>query len=166
VAARGADAQKLEIACRGLLLDFERPLDENGEPAELAELLTLVAGMSNSEIWKRAMRSGNYLVEVPFALSEVDDGMTAIAEGVIDLAFRESDGWVIVDYKTDAVANPEIWQQRTELYRRQVNLYADYWEQLTGETVFERVLVLTSIEHEMSWGKAGPVRTQQLDLML
>jgi ATP-dependent helicase/nuclease subunit A len=166
VAARGADTKKLEIACRGLLLDFERPLDEHGEPAELAELLTLVEGMSRSEIWKRAMRSGNYLVEVPFALSEIDEGMPAIAEGVIDLAFRENDGWVIVDYKTDAIANPEIWQQRTELYRRQVNLYADYWEQLTGESVFERVLVLTSVEHEITWGKSGPVRTQQLDLLL
>ena len=166
IAARGADAQKLEIACRGLLLDFERPLDEHGEPAELAELLTLVHGMARSEIWKRAMRSGNYLVEVPFAQTDVDEGGTAVAEGVIDLAFREQAGWVIVDYKTDAIANPDIWQQRTELYRRQVNLYADYWEQLTGETVFERVLVLTSIEHELKWSKSGPVRTQQLDLLL
>ena len=62
------------------MLAFERPLDENGEPAELAELLTLVEGMSRSEIWKRAMRSGHYLVEVPFAASEIDDGMPAIAE--------------------------------------------------------------------------------------
>ena len=59
-----------------------------------------------------------------------------------------------------------MWHQRTELYRRQVNLYADYWEHLTGEPVIERVLVLTSVEHEIKWGKAGPVLTQQLDLAL
>lgn len=166
VAARGADARKLEIACRGLLLDFERPLDTKGEPAELPELLALVEGISRSEVWKRAMRSGTALVEVPFSMSEVDEGATTIVDGVIDLAFREKDGWVIVDYKTDAIADPAVWNQRTELYRRQVNLYADYWEQLTGETVVERVLVLTSIEHELKWGKTGPVKAQQLDLLL
>ncbi len=166
VAARGADEQKLEIACRGLLLDFERPLATNGEPAELPELLALVHGIGRSEIWKRAMRSGNYLVEVPFAISEIDEGRTAIAEGVIDLAFREQDGWVIVDYKTDAIANPDVWQQRTELYRRQVNLYADSWEQLTGDSVIERVLVLTSVGQALTWGKSGPAGAQQLDLLL
>jgi ATP-dependent helicase/nuclease subunit A len=166
VAARGADAQRLEIACRGLLLDHERPLDSKGEPAELAELLEVVHGMINSEIWKRAMRSGSALVEVPFAAVEMSDELTGIMDGIIDLAFREQDGWVIVDYKTDAISDPDVWRQRTELYKRQVNLYADYWEMLTGETVFERVLVFTSMENpldrERRWGKPGPVRTQQL----
>ena len=166
VAARGANPQKLEIACRGLLLDFERPLDQKGEPAELPELLALVGGISRSDVWKRAMRSGTALVEVPFSVSEVDEGATAIVDGVIDLAFRENDGWVIVDYKTDAVADPEVWQQRIHLYKKQVNLYADYWEQLTGEPVQERVLVLTSVMRELKWGKTGAVRAQQLDLSL
>ena len=111
------------------------------------------------------MRSGTALVEVPFAASEVDDQVRGIVEGIIDLAFRENEGWVIVDYKTDAMADPAGWQQRTELYRRQVTLYADYWEQLTGETVVERVLVLTSIGHELKWGKSGPVRAEQLELL-
>ena len=103
---------------------------------------------------------------MPFAISEVDDGATAIAEGVIDLAFREPAGWVIVDYKTDAIANTDVWQQRTELYRRQVNLYADFWEQLTGEAVVERVLVLTSTGQAITWGKSGPAAAQQLNLLL
>jgi len=166
VAARGADAHKLEIACRGLLLDHERPLDSRGDPAELPELLEVVRGMINSEIWKRAMRSGSALVEVPFAAVEVNEEMTGIMDGVIDLAFREKDGWVIVDYKSDVISNPDEWRQRTEMYRRQVHLYADYWEQLTGEQVVERVLVFTSIENplerERSYGKPGPTRTQQL----
>ncbi len=165
VAARGADAERMAVACRGLLLEYERPLGENGEPAELSELLALVQGIAQSEIWKRAMRSGTALVEVPFAASEVDDQVRGSVDGVIDLAFRENEGWVIVDYKTDAMADPAVWQQRTELYRRQVNLYADYWEQLTGETVVERVLVLTSIGHELKWGKSGPVRAEQLELL-
>jgi ATP-dependent helicase/nuclease subunit A len=165
-AARGATEQKLEIACRGLLLDFERPLDENGEPAELFELLALVNGISRSDVWKRAMRSGTALIEVPFSTSEIDEGATTIIDGVIDLAFRDNGGWVIVDYKTDAIADPDVWQQRIHLYKKQVNLYADYWEQLTGEQVLERVLVLTSAMHELKWGKSGTLRAQQLDLSL
>ncbi|HUP89468.1 MAG TPA: UvrD-helicase domain-containing protein [Longimicrobiales bacterium] len=167
VAARGANAQKIEIACRGLLHEYDRPLDpETGQPAELNELLGIVQGMTKSDIWKRAMRSGNALVEVPFAVNEPEDEINRTVEGVIDLAFREKDGWVIVDYKTDAIADPDAWQQRTETYRRQVNLYADYWESLTGDPVVERVLVLTSVGHELKWGKTGQITAQQLDLNL
>ncbi|MGQ0815270.1 MAG: UvrD-helicase domain-containing protein [Gemmatimonadota bacterium] len=166
VAARGADAERIAIACKGLLQEYERPQNEQGEPAELDELLALIEGMTRSETWKRAMRSGNYLVEVPFSWSDRDDGKQTVIDGVIDLAFREKAGWVIVDYKTDAITQPDIWRQRTETYRRQVNLYADYWERLTGETVSERILVLTSEGHELKWGKAGPVTAQQLDLLL
>ena len=167
VAARGADIERIKTACRGLLLEYERPLDAaTGEPAELSELIALVNGITKSDVWKRAMRAGNALVEVPFAASEPNDEMNAVVDGVIDLAFREKDGWIIVDYKTDAVADPAFWQQRTEMYRRQVNLYADYWEKLTGDPVVERVLVLTSVGHELKWGKTGAVRAQQLDLGL
>jgi ATP-dependent helicase/nuclease subunit A len=163
-AARGAQGDKLVAACRGLLLEFERPLGADGAPAESNELVALVEGMTRSDIWKRAMRSGTALIEVPFAACDVEDRMPAVADGVIDLAFREKAGWIIVDYKTDAVADPAVWQRRTDTYRRQLNLYADYWEKLTGDMVVERVLVLTSVGHELKWGKTGPVKAQQLDL--
>jgi ATP-dependent exoDNAse (exonuclease V) beta subunit len=124
-----------------------------------------VNGITRSDIWKRAMRSGTALVEVPFTATDTDSETNTVIDGVIDLAFREKEGWTIADYKTDAVADPAVWQQRIEMYRRQVNLYSDYWEQLTGEPVIERVLVLTSIAHELKWGKSGPVRAEQLELL-
>lgn len=164
VAARGADARRIEIACRGLLLEYERPLDHHGEPAELSELIDLVAGIMASDVWKRAMRSGSALVEVPFAAAEKDTELRGLVDGVIDLAFREKDGWVIVDYKTDAVTETDVWQRRIHEYKKQVDFYADYWESLTGETVVERVLVLTSGGQELKWGKSGPVVAQQLNL--
>lgn len=163
-AARGAQGDQLAAACRGLLLEFERPLGADGAPAEITELVALVEGMTRSDIWKRAMRSGTALIEVPFAACDIQDRMRAVADGVIDLAFREKAGWIIVDYKTDAVADPAVWQRRTDTYRRQLNLYADYWEQLTCDIVVERVLVLTSVGHELKWGKTGNVKAQQLDL--
>lgn len=163
-AARGAQGDRLAAACRGLLLEFERPLGVDGVPAEIDELVALVEGMTRSDIWKRAMRSGTALIEVPFAACDIEHRMHAVADGVIDLAFREKAGWIIVDYKTDAVADPAVWQRRTDTYRRQLNLYADYWEKLTGDTVVEKVLVLTSVGHELKWGKTGTVKAQQLDL--
>ena len=66
-----------------------------------------------------------------------------ILEGVIDLAFRESDGWVIADYKTDVGTDPRF-ASREEAYRRQVDIYAHAWQRLTGEPVKERVLFFTS----------------------
>jgi ATP-dependent helicase/nuclease subunit A len=66
-----------------------------------------------------------------------------VLEGVIDLAFREPDGWVIVDYKTDVGRDPDF-PRRHASYRRQVDLYAEAWSRLSGEPVKERVLFFTT----------------------
>jgi ATP-dependent helicase/nuclease subunit A len=75
-----------------------------------------------------------------------------IVEGVIDLAFRDTDGaWTIADYKTDIFANDAIRRDRTEQYRRQVDLYALCWTRLTGEPVKDRVLIFTGEGREERW---------------
>jgi ATP-dependent exoDNAse (exonuclease V) beta subunit len=73
-----------------------------------------------------------------------------VLEGVIDLAFRESGGWVIADYKTDVGTDPDF-PVREAAYRRQVDLYAAAWSQLTGERVKERVLLYTTQGREERW---------------
>jgi ATP-dependent exoDNAse (exonuclease V) beta subunit len=77
---------------------------------------------------------------------EEDDGIRShprVLEGVIDLVFREPDGWVIADYKTDVGTDPDF-EGRSASYRRQVELYADAWSALTGEPIKERVLFFTA----------------------
>ena len=49
-------------------------------------------------------------------------------EGIVDLAFEERDGWLIVDYKTDR----DIASAGEEQYRRQVALYAEAIASATG----------------------------------
>jgi ATP-dependent helicase/nuclease subunit A len=181
-AAIDADPLGLRATCRDLLVENERPLDDHGEPVELAELLDLVRTVGESELWRRARRAERMLSEVPFALPGIADAMRqdttsggsprarpqldlfggAIAppedevqeadeadapedvlEGVIDLAFLEKDGWVIADYKTDVGTDPDF-QRRRAGYRRQVDLYAEAWERLTGADVKERVLFFTA----------------------
>ena len=70
--------------------------------------------------------------------------MPVLAGGVIDLVFREAEGWVIVDYKTDRVRREEL-AGAVAHYGRQVQLYAEVWARATGEPVHERGLYFTSL---------------------
>ncbi len=73
-----------------------------------------------------------------------------VLEGVIDLAFREDEAWVIADYKTDSGDDPHF-DARVAQYRKQVDLYARCWEKITGEPVRERVLVFTAQGRSEAW---------------
>ncbi|HSM60316.1 MAG TPA: UvrD-helicase domain-containing protein [Longimicrobiales bacterium] len=86
----------------------------------------------------------------PAGPDSIPDAIPSILEGVIDLAFREPDGWVVADYKTDVGADPDF-ASRLEAYRRQVDLYAAAWSRLTGEKVKERVLFFTSQGRVETW---------------
>ncbi len=54
--------------------------------------------------------------------------------GTMDLLFKEDDGWVLVDYKTDAKKTAE---QLEEHYRLQLGLYRKAAERILGEPVKE-----------------------------
>ncbi|MGD8330698.1 MAG: UvrD-helicase domain-containing protein [Acidobacteriota bacterium] len=137
-ANRGAD-ESIRAICRTALLDNDLPVNDDGAPADLDDLVVLVEGVCASETWQRAQDAEETLVEAPFAL-EADDG-AKIVEGVIDLAFREADGWVIVDYKTDMVDDEDNLARRRGQYRAQVDAYARYFERISGATVKERQLL-------------------------
>ncbi|HSH46558.1 MAG TPA: UvrD-helicase domain-containing protein [Longimicrobiales bacterium] len=161
-AAAGATGDRLRSLCRSILLEEERPV-VGGEPAELDELIALVESVRASALWQRAQNADRVLTEVPLALRRSEpaggpagideDGASGAApvsvlEGIVDLAFREEDGWVVVDYKTDTAISP----QRLAAYRRQVELYAEAWAAFTDEPVKERVLFLTSRpESSVAW---------------
>ena len=63
--------------------------------------------------------------ETPLTL-RADDG--TLVEGVVDLAFRDGDGWMVVDFKTD-----QELAGRADVYRRQVALYARAIALATGQ---------------------------------
>jgi len=162
-AIAGTSPGALRAQCCQLLVALDRPTDAAGEPAELDELLALVARVVESPLWIRAMAADQVIPEATFSLTlpgetlrnllagdrngESDPGEYAPLEtvhGVIDLVFRETDGWVIVDYKSDDLTDPAIREARLPQYRRQVDLYAACWAEITGEPVRERILFLTS----------------------
>ena len=123
-------------------------LSEQGlEPALAEDVLEIVASVTQSEIWTRALASSRRLVEAPFRRlvpNEKMDGQTlgTVVRGVIDLAFLEEHGWVIVDYKTDRVAKERV-RELVDLYRPQVVSYVEAWQQITGEPVSEAGIYFT-----------------------
>ncbi|MDP2959510.1 MAG: UvrD-helicase domain-containing protein [Longimicrobiales bacterium] len=73
LAAAAADDSEvgLRAACRALLVEHARPLDDHGEPREMEELMALVRAVRGSELWRRAAASSRILAEVPFAVPGV-----------------------------------------------------------------------------------------------
>ena len=163
-AGRGTVGQDLRAFCRTRLLTVEEPdLDADGEPVHLGRLLDVAASVMASSLWQRTLRSDLVLVEAPFSLTvpageyatlagtrPVDSTAAQVIDGVIDLAFRENGGWIIVDYKSDR-AGAGLEEAILDQYRRQVALYADCWNRLTGEPVRERVILFTSDGGMKSW---------------
>jgi ATP-dependent helicase/nuclease subunit A len=138
-----------------MALVHNEPPSAGGEPGDLDELTGLVESIGQSALLVRARSAERFLLEVPFALPRTieaaDGSLPGVVEGVVDLAFREPDGWVVVDYKTDEVRDPAEMERRLAVYRSQVEVYAECWEALTGEPVKERILYLTAENRTESW---------------
>ena len=91
-----------------------------GVSAHIDEISRLVRRALQSSLVERALASGRWWREAPVA-GPVGDG---IVEGFIDLLFEEEDGFVIVDFKTDAVGSEEEVEQAMARYRLQGGAYA------------------------------------------
>ena len=137
---RNPDAEMNAVARMALK---EQGLDPERAPAAVS----VVEQVTSSEVWSRAQKSQQWLVEVPFVkyVSAEDSavGLPTVLRGVIDLAFEENDGWVIVDYKTDTVAEGQL-KALTDHYRGQIDTYASAWQAMLGQHVKEKGLYFTS----------------------
>ncbi|MDI3339804.1 MAG: UvrD-helicase domain-containing protein [Sphaerobacter sp.] len=109
---------------------------EAGVPDRAAEVAALARACLASDVVQRARAADRAAREVPFTLA-VGDGFV---EGRVDLLFREPDGLVLADYKTDAVA-PEHIDARLAVYRNQAAVYAFAIARITGLPVKEVVFV-------------------------
>jgi ATP-dependent helicase/nuclease subunit A len=121
----------LRLHAANLLAAEERP------EGEVEEVVRLVEAVRGSPLWSRALAARRCLVEVPFALNVPSPELgieeappESLLQGAVDLAFEETDGWVLVDYKSDAVGGNR--DDLVRFYTPQVVLYRRYWERLTG----------------------------------
>ena len=105
-------------------------LRESELDADLAEsAVSVVRKVMKSALWQRAQAARQRLVEVPVVVALAD----GLVRGVIDLAFAEADGWVLVDYKTDREKPEDL----LEKYGEQLETYRRCWQTATGQTVKE-----------------------------
>jgi ATP-dependent exoDNAse (exonuclease V) beta subunit len=119
------------------------PLDATADQVgEFAELEGRMLGATDAEVTaaagvtatalahpileraRRAVGHGACRRETPVTM-QAEDGL--LVEGVVDLAFRDGDTWVVVDFKTDR----EL-EEGLDCYRRQVRLYAQMVARATG----------------------------------
>jgi ATP-dependent exoDNAse (exonuclease V) beta subunit len=77
-AAVDSPPEFLRGTCRDLLREYQRPLDDLGEPIELTELLQVVGAVRASELWTRALEADKMMVEVPFAVQH--EGIQAVGD--------------------------------------------------------------------------------------
>ena len=82
-------------------------------------------------------------MEVPFSARSSDGTLPRVISGTVDLAFKEKDGWVIADYKTDKIDGN--LDALTAYYKPQVEMYSEFWEEISGEKVKEAGLYFIHI---------------------
>jgi ATP-dependent exoDNAse (exonuclease V) beta subunit len=115
----GPPAVRAIAAQQGRLLGATVP-----EQEAAAARVVAVLGHQIFERIRAAETRGGVRREVPVSLA-VDDGL--LVEGVVDLAFEEDGGWVVVDFKTDIDPTESL-----DAYVRQVQLYAEAIHKATG----------------------------------
>jgi ATP-dependent helicase/nuclease subunit A len=76
---------------------------------------------------RNAAQQGRSRREVPVAWRDADG---LLIEGVVDLAFEQSEGWTVIDFKTD-----EEFRGNEPAYRRQVGMYASAIQAANGARV-------------------------------
>lgn len=109
---------------------------EQGEAVDLERVKRFFAGDLAQRMLAapRLLREYRFTVEIP--AKDIDATLPpelqeepVVLQGAVDCAFEENGGLIVVDYKTDRVADPDKLRQR---YAAQVDLYAAALTRCTG----------------------------------
>lgn len=121
---------------------------------DATDALPVIHEILNSELWQRSLRAKRRLFEIPIMMVQSNgktmsypateqtmsetaaaalthqsiNGGNLLVKGVIDFAFEEEDGWVIVDFKTDQLDESKL-EQFVRFYAPQVQAYAKAWSE-------------------------------------
>jgi len=139
----------LEQLGQGIAADPEALVAAEARKAYLSDTardtaLRLVRAGLDSEVMRRAQAAEACYHEVPFAL-EVGG---AVLSGSMDLVIVEADGAVVVDFKTDSVADDGELARRAAVYRPQMLAYALAADRLLCKPVKDVVLCFLCVGGE------------------
>jgi len=132
------------------------------DPFRKDELYGIVRKFIASDLYHRIKNALQKFTEVPFNIKVVpsdpfyqelisedrektgEEGKPLILTGTIDLIFREADGWVVVDYKTDCPVKQSDYVKLRQLYEVQISTYCTIWQKISGERVKESLIYFVS----------------------
>ncbi len=114
-----------------------------------------IATFFESDFGRRLLRAEKVYRELPFgflvASSEINELLAAKAlpgvrdrifiQGIIDVLFRDVGGLILLDYKTDRIADSEVVRRK---YQLQLELYAKAVESILHERVSEKHIFMLS----------------------
>ena len=101
---------------------------------------------------RQAQKEGRLYREQPFVMGypardlfdERGEDETVLVQGIIDGYYETDDGIVLMDYKTDSL-KPGDEKVLISRYRRQMELYRDALEKMTGKKVVKCLLYSFSL---------------------
>ncbi|MBP5750350.1 MAG: helicase-exonuclease AddAB subunit AddA [Firmicutes bacterium] len=112
-----------------------------------------IAAFFRSQIGKEAMAAQELYKEAPFTIRHDMNGRPVLVQGTIDCCFRQGDGWVLADYKSNYIDKKDLDAEMKRLraeYLPQLALYREALEGVTGMPVKKAVLYLFGIDQEIS----------------
>lgn len=100
---------------------------------------SLAKRMSVADSQGKLHKEQSFFLGVPASRvkEEYPESEIMLIQGIIDAYFEEDDYIVLMDYKTDAVENPDVLVSR---YSRQLELYQEALERITGKKVKEKII--------------------------
>ena len=143
VIKKNPDLKLLSLHITKVLEKYRIPLERKKEFEEL------IRNFKENDLYSRITKAESKYSEVPF-ITSVKPGNPLYEElksnssskpimlsGTIDLVFKEADGWVVMDYKTDRPQNKKDYPGLIEVYQKQIDIYRQVWQEISGEKVKE-----------------------------
>lgn len=137
---------------------------------DAADALPILREVLDSELWQRSLRAKQRLFEISIMMVQSSKEIASqtvkeqtmletaastlqhqavngflLVRGVVDFAFEEEDGWVIVDFKTDQLEESKL-QQFVRFYAPQVQAYSKTWAETFGFRVKETGLYFSGLQ--------------------
>ena len=96
-------------------------------------------------VMREAARAAKVFREIPISYVEED----RLLEGVCDLAFEDEKGWVVIDYKTEAIAEDQVLAQASH-HAAQLRRYARGLALASGSHQSRRFVLFTSLGRQVA----------------
>lgn len=133
-------------ALADLICDMEKRMLFTEEEAKIAmNHRKLIYDFQTSELGRRIGIADEVYKETPFNIIKIVKGEEIMIQGIIDCYFKEGDNYVLVDYKTNVVRNPEserAIEHFRETYAKQIELYREAIETSKNIKVSEAYLFM------------------------